>query len=135
MVAWHGNMSHLLYLYARSSKPLAAKDRAEVQRPSALERASCASIGLDEYLCCFGKIGSYNARNRYFLDVPDVTRFGTSGVSVCPGYEHTKVSRYVHGDKADLRFIKVDWDTLERPALTPWSRVQLRDRPPRLTGA
>jgi hypothetical protein len=93
VVAWHGNMSHMLDLHARGSKPLAAADLAEVQRQSVLEKAFYASIGLDEYLCWFGKIGSYNARNLYFLHVPDMARFGISGVSVRPGYEHTDVSR------------------------------------------
>ncbi|MGB2682598.1 MAG: hypothetical protein WBE39_14930 [Candidatus Competibacter sp.] len=116
VVAWHGNMSHLLHLHASGVKTLDSSKLAEVQRLAKLENEFFASIGLNQFICWFGKISPYNVRNLYFLSTNDMARFGLANVNVRPGYEQTDVSSYNDNGKiSNLQYIKVDWSTLKAP--------------------
>lgn len=119
IVAWHGNMSHLLYLHARGAKPLDAEALKEVQRLQKLENTFFASIGLDQFVCWFAKLEPYNVRNLYFLSAEDMARFGIPDVQVRPGYEKTDVSSHNSGGVINLQFIRVDWERLQRPVVAP----------------
>ena len=115
VVAWHGNMSHLLHMHATGAKPLDEKVLAEVHRLAKLENDFFASIKLDQSICWFGKIEPYNVRNSYFLDAADMARFGLAEVKVRPGYERTDVSRYNINATMNLQYIKVDWSRIQPP--------------------
>jgi hypothetical protein len=119
IVAWHGNMSHLLYMHSSGVKPLDAKSLPEVQRLVKLENSFFTRIGLDQFICWFGKIEPYKVRNMYFLDADDMARFGITDVKVRVGYEKTDVSTHNANGKINLQFIKVDWESLRRPAAAP----------------
>ena len=114
VVAWHGNMSHLLYLHISGVKLLDAKNLAEIQRLVRLENSFFASIGLDQFICWFGKVDPYNVRNMYFLNTADMAGFGLNDVNVRPGYEYTDVSSHNSG-AANLQYVKVDWSSLRLP--------------------
>lgn len=117
IVAWHGNMSHLLYMHAQGTKPLDAKALPEVQRLAKLEEAFFASIGLDEFICWFAKLEPYSVRNLYFLNADDMARFGIPEVKVRPDYEKTDVSAHNANGVINLQFIRVDWENLRRPTV------------------
>ena len=114
VVAWHGNMTHLLYLHMSGVKPLDPKNLAEVQRLVRSENSFFASIGLDQFICWFGKVDPYNVRNMYFLSAADMAGFGLNDVKVRPGYEHTDLSS--HNNRAvNMQYVKVDWSSLQLP--------------------
>lgn len=118
IVAWHGNMSHLLYLHKSGEKRLSDANLAMVQNLARLENEFFSSIGVDQYLCWFAKIEPYKVRNLYFLDVDDMARFGVTNVKVPEGYERMDVSRYnrlgVLGLE-NLQYVKVDWSNIPPP--------------------
>ncbi len=117
IVAWHGNMSHLLHMHALGTKPLDAKALTEVQSLAKLENTFFASIGLDQFICWFAKLEPYNIRNLYFLNAEDMARFGIPDVKVRPDYERTDVSAHNSNGVMNLQFIKVDWERLRRPSV------------------
>lgn len=116
VVAWHGNMSHLLYLHRSGKKPLLEADHlALVIRMARIENEFFSSIGLDQYLCWFAKMEPYNVTNLYFLDAEDMARFGLTDVKVRAGYARTDVSSYNTNGKNTLQYVKVDWSSILRP--------------------
>lgn len=117
IVAWHGNMSHLLHMHSQGTKPLDAKALLEVQRLAELENTFFASIGVDQFICWFAKLEPYNVRNLYFLTVEDMAEFGIPDVKVRPDYEKTDVSAHNANGVINLQLIKVDWKRLRRPAV------------------
>jgi hypothetical protein len=115
VVGWHGNMSHLLHMNAAGVKPLPESERASVEHRAKLEKSYFASINVDEFICWFGKIAPYDARNLYFLDAEDMARFGIKDVKVRRDYARTDVSGYNRDGVVNLQYIKVDWPRLRRP--------------------
>ena len=113
-VGWHGNMAHVLYREARGdehwSEPMMASARVLARR----EAAFYARIGVDGFVCWFGKLPPYGVPDFYALSVTDMAGFGIRDVTV----------RAPVGapPSPDVRSIAVDWGTLERirpPALLP----------------
>lgn len=119
VVAWHGNMGHLLHLHASGERPLETTPLAAVQRLAQMENEFFDRIGLDPFICWFGKIEPHRARNLYFLDVDDMARFGLSGVKARPDYARMDVSAHNAQGVVNLQHIKVDWDQLRRPPARP----------------
>ena len=117
IVAWHGNMSHLLHMHTQGTKPLDTKELIQVQRLAKLENNFFASIGLDQFICWFAKLEPYNVRNLYFLSAADMAKFGVLDVNVRPDYEKTDIAAHNANGVVNLQFIKVDWERLRRPAV------------------
>ncbi|HSV79708.1 MAG TPA: hypothetical protein VLK85_10970 [Ramlibacter sp.] len=103
-VGWHGNMAHVLYLQraglATWPEPQLASARLLAQREAELYRR----LGVDGFLCWFGKIAPYDAPEFYTLSVADMARFGVRDVEVL-------VERPPEGDLP--RLLAVDWQRLE----------------------
>lgn len=114
VVAWHGNMNHLLHLHDNGKKHLSVAALAEVRRLAILENEFFKGIGLDEYLCWFAKVEPYNVRNLYFLNPEDMAQFGLTGVNVRPGYANTDVSSHNSEGVENLRYVKVNWPSFVR---------------------
>lgn len=110
-VAWHGNMTHVLYLHQTAQ---ASWNEDLIEQAGQLARREAeffARIGVDGFVCWFGKIEPYNADDSYYLSVEDMERFGIRHVTmgeVSPG----------RGSE-EVRHIRVDWAGLEaaRPAV------------------
>lgn len=119
VVAWHGNMSHLLHMHSTGRKLLNANELSEVQRLAKLENEFFTRIGLDQFICWFGKLEPYNVRNLYFLDTHDMARFGLTEVKARHGYDRTDVSSFNANGVSNLKYVKVDWATLQRPVPAP----------------
>ena len=111
IVAWHGNAHHLLYLHKTGRKPVNASDLAVLTRLTALESAFFDSIGVDQFICWFGKIEPFNARNLYFLSKRDMERFGIREVMVRADYGASNLSGTNMRDRLNLRLLSVDWSS------------------------
>lgn len=111
-VAWHGNMTHVLYLQqsgqASWSEPLMADARQLARRETGFFRR----VGMDGFLCWFGKLAPYDAEAFYYVAVQDMEKFGIRDVSVREGAPALT-------EAEGLRMVAVDWAQLEalRPAV------------------
>lgn len=111
-VAWHGNMTHALYLQqtgqASWSENLVEGARQLARREAEFFRR----IGVDGFLCWFAKIEPYNVDDFYYLSLEDMERFGI---------RHVTVREASPGESANgtVRDVRVDWAGLEaaRPAV------------------
>jgi hypothetical protein len=116
IVGWHGNLHHLLYLHETGAKPVAKAHLKDLERVAAMESRFFEQIGVDEFVCWFAKIAPYNVHNLYFMSSDDMARFGIKDVSVRADYAVSDLSAYRRGKVEDLRFVRVDWPALTRPA-------------------
>ena len=115
-VGWHGNMAHVLYRAQQGeehwSDGLLAQARALARREDAFFRR----IGVDGFVCWFGKIVPYDVDAFYTLSVADMAGFGIRDVSVRDVAVPAGIERIV-----------VDWSTLE--AVRPAVQLQEPDAP------
>ena len=112
-VAWHGNMTHVLYLQ-QSGQESWTEERIEGARQLARREAEFfGRIGVDGFLCWFAKIAPYNVEDFYYLPVEDLTRFGVRDVTV------REAAPDAPRGTGSVRQIRVDWPSLEaaRPAV------------------
>lgn len=109
-VGWHGNITHVLHLHrsgrGRWSEQEIASARVLAQREAQFFRR----IGVDGFVCWFGKIAPYHVQGSYWLSPRDMARFGIRDVTVreiAPRSQHR-----------DRRPVVVDWMLLQatRPA-------------------
>jgi hypothetical protein len=117
IVGWHGNIRHLLYLHETGGKRMSDTIVKDLQRVTAMEAQFFQLIGVDEYVCWFAKIAPYNVHNLYFMSAEDMARFGITDVSVRADYASSDLSPYRHWGRENLRFVRVDWPSLSRPAM------------------
>jgi hypothetical protein len=111
VVGWHGDMAHVLYRARRGDEHWSEELMAQARALAAREDAFFRSIGVDGFVCWFGKIAPYDVEGFYTLSVADMAGFGIHDVSVRDP-EAPPVS-------PDLERIAVDWTALEsgRPAV------------------
>ena len=105
VVAWHGNMTHVLYLQRTGQGSWNDAQIADARRLAQLEAQLYARLGVDGFVSWFGKIAPYSAEGFYHLSLEDMARFGIRGVSV---REPQPLPEQGH-----LRRIAVDWGRLE----------------------
>jgi hypothetical protein len=109
-IGWHGNMTHVLWLDQTGKGQWGAPLMAEARDLARRESIFFRRIGVDGYVCWFGKRPPYDMPDFYALRVVDMARFGITGVTVAdPAKEDS--------DAPDL--IDVDWQRLavERPVV------------------
>jgi hypothetical protein len=110
-VGWHGDMAHVLYQAQRGDEHWSEEQLAQARVLAAREDAFFRSIGVDGFVCWFGKIAPYEVEDFYTLSVADMAGFGIRDVRVRdPGAPPAS---------PDIERIAVDWPMLEagRPAL------------------
>jgi hypothetical protein len=103
-VGWHGNMAHVLYREQSGQERWSAPVMADARRLARREAEFFRRIGVDGFVCWFGKIPPYAEREFYALSVRDMARFGIRDVSV----------RAAPAGAAPARLMKVNWASLER---------------------
>ena len=81
-VGWHGNMAHVLYRAARGEETWSEPDLAQARLLAQREEAFYRRIGVDGFLCWFGKLPPYSVDEFYTLAPQDMGRFGITGVMV-----------------------------------------------------
>lgn len=110
-VAWHGNMTHVLYLHQNGqgswTEDLIAGARQLAQREMALFQR----LGVDGFVCWFAKLAPYAVPDFYWLAREDMERFGIGGVTV--------KSQAEEPPSLLLQPVRVDWSKLDalRPAV------------------
>lgn len=111
-VAWHGNMTHVLWLAQTGQGHWSETAMAEARALARREQAFFARIGVDGFVCWFGKIPPYGIDDFYALSPRDMAYFGIRDVTV----------RAAAGDLApqpDVQRIEVDAQVVEehRPVM------------------
>jgi hypothetical protein len=114
VLGWHGNMAHVLYRARSGQEQWSEAQLAAAAILARREAAFFRSIGVDEFLCWFGKIPPYEVDEFYTLSLQDMARFGLRDVSVSDPARPPPAG-------VDVRRIDVDWATLEalRPVIRP----------------
>lgn len=113
-VAWHGNMQHVLYLQQTGQANWTASEMESARQLGAREAEFYRRIGVDGFVCWFGKLPPYNIEDFYWLSVQDMERFGIIRTSV----QEPLPSASENGEAGR---VSVDWSGLEaiRPVLLP----------------
>lgn len=111
-VAWHGNMTHVLYLQQTGQASWSDQQIEGARQLAQREALFFRRIGVDGFVCWFGKIAPYDVEDFYWLSAPDMERFGIPDVTV---RDASRVPA-----KSDLRQVVVDWATLDatRPTVS-----------------
>lgn len=107
-IGWHGNMTHVLWLDQNGKGQWDAALMAEARDLARREAIFFRRIGVDGYVCWFGKRPPYDMPDFYALRVNDMARFGITGVTVTDPAK----------DDADApELLDVDWQRLavDRP--------------------
>lgn len=111
-VAWHGNMTHVMYLH-RTGQGIWNEEQIEGARQLAAREADFyRRVGVDGFIAWFAKLPPYNVDDFYWLSVDDMKRFGLGDVT-------ERATASVEPDSGELRSVQVDWPGLEasRPAV------------------
>ena len=114
IVAWHGNYHHLrntglwkdevmirMGKYDEDTETAERIVLEEVNHLVSLEKDFFSRIGVDEYLCWFGKMPPFNVPDYYFLSREDMVYFGLAHINIPPDYEKTDLS----GFKYQIQYI------------------------------
>jgi hypothetical protein len=111
-VAWHGNMTHVLYLQQTGRASWGQNEVEDARQLASREAEFFSRIGVDSFVCWFAKIEPYNLDDFYYLSVEDMQRFGIGSVTVREESPPPQENEH-------LRFVRVDWRRLEadRPAV------------------
>ena len=104
-VAWHGNMTHVLYLRQTGQATWSDQEMEDARQLARREAAFFERIGVDGFVSWFAKIEPYNVADFYFLSAPDMERFGIRDVTIRDPSPAPADER--------LRRVQVDWAGLE----------------------
>jgi hypothetical protein len=106
-VGWHGNMAHVLYREQSGQERWSPPVMADARRLARREAEFFRRIGVDGFVCWFGKIPPYAEREFYFLSARDMARFGIRDVVVRAAPASAASSK-------EMRLVTVNWASLER---------------------
>ena len=81
-VGWHGNMAHVIYRQLRGEEQWSEDMMSQARELAPREEAFFRSVGVDGFICWFGKIPPYYEDDFYALSVADMRRFGITDVTV-----------------------------------------------------
>lgn len=111
-VAWHGNMTHALYLHQAGKEPLDPQPLESARELAGREAEFYRRIGVDGFVAWFAKLEPYNVEDFYALSAPDMERFGIRDVTAPAAPDGEP-------DQDGVRMVRVDWSRLEadRPAV------------------
>lgn len=124
VVAWHGNIQHLVYLHESGERVMVQPTYEGLLATAKREADFFALVGVNPFICWFGKIAPFKVRNFYFLSVEDMARFGITDVTARAGYEETDTG---YMDQfffiSNLKRLDVDWNTYQAVAPQPESTL------------
>ena len=118
-VGWHGNMAHVLHLLRTGQEHLTEGQVDSARQLAARESAFYTGIGVDGFVCWFGKLAPNDVEDFYWLSVADMARFGIRDVTVV-------TPATVTAPDPQMRELRVDADALE----TARRAARPSDRPP-----
>jgi hypothetical protein len=113
-VAWHGNMTHVLYLQQTGQGNWSEKEIDDARQLARREVEFFRRVGVDGFVCWFGKIEPYNVADFYALAPQDMERFGIHDVWL----RHPATE--APADDA-ITMLQVDWSGIKptMPAILP----------------
>lgn len=118
VVGWHGNIQHLVYLHESGERVMVEPTYQALLATAQREAEFFAMIGVDPFVCWFGKVEPFKIRNFYFLSVADMARFGITNVTARQDYADTDTD---YMDRfffiSNLERLDVDWAVYQ--AVTP----------------
>ena len=100
-VGWHGNIAHALYLQDSGQEHWNESQIASARQLAAREADFFGRIGVDGFICWFGKLAPDDVEDFYWLSVDDMARFGIRDVTVgipAPGVTANPEVREIHVD-------------------------------------
>lgn len=103
-VGWHGNIAHVLYLQQTGQASWNDKELAQARVLARREADFFRSIGVDGFVCWFGKIAPYHVHDAYYLSAEDMAGFGIHDV---------RMGAAPQAADAGVQPLHVDWSTLE----------------------
>jgi hypothetical protein len=108
-VGWHGNMTHVLHLAQTGQASWTEPQMQDARRLARREQAFFRRVGVDGFVCWFGKIPPHNVDEFYALVPQDMARFGIADVTVGDGAAAAGAPE----------LITVDWERIggHRPAV------------------
>jgi hypothetical protein len=106
-VGWHGNMAHVLWLAQTGQGSWSAGAMAQARELARREADFYARIGVDGFVCWFGKIPPYDVDDFYALSPADMERFGIRDVTVRSAAKDA-------GPRPDVQMLQVDPATLQQ---------------------
>lgn len=111
-VAWHGNMTHVLYLHQTGKDALDQQPLESARELATREAQFYRRIGVDGFVAWFAKLEPYNVDDFYALSAPDMERFGIRDVTAPAAPDGEP-------DQDGVRMVRVEWSRLEadRPAV------------------
>lgn len=127
VVGWHGNIQHLVYLHETGERVMVEQTYQGMVETAQHEADFFAMIGVNPFVCWFGKVDPFNVKNFYFLTVADMERFGIRNVTARPDYADTDTD-YMNRlfFISNLKLLEVDWAAYE--AVPPVAKyTSLRD--------
>lgn len=92
VVAWHGTVSHRLYLHRTGEQLLGAPELAYTLSLAAEEVAFFRKHGVDGFIAWVGKLPPFSARNFYILSPQDMADLGAPAATVQPDYIDSDLS-------------------------------------------
>jgi hypothetical protein len=117
VVGWHGNIQHLVYLHESGERVMVYPTYQSMLATAQKEADFFAMIGVDPFICWFGKIAPFDVRNFYFLSVADMERFGIKNVTARQDYSDTDTD---YMDQwffiSNLERLEVDWTNYQAVA-------------------
>ena len=120
VVGWHGSIQHLVYLHESGQRVMVYPTYQTMLATAQEEADFFAMIGVDPFVCWFGKIAPFNVRNFYFLSVADMERFGIKNVTARQDYSETDTD---YMDQwffiSNLQRLDVDWTTYKAVVPAP----------------
>ncbi|MFC5500314.1 hypothetical protein ACFPOE_22415 [Caenimonas terrae] len=114
-VAWHGNMTHVLYLQQTGQASWSPEMLEGARQLAVREQQFYRQAGVDGFVCWFGKIAPYDVDEFYALSADDMRRFGLGEVGIRDGPPPEAGGR-------DVRLLEVDWAQLD--AIRPTVRLE-----------
>lgn len=110
-VAWHGTMTHVMYLQQTGQAQWTATQIEGARMLARREQAFYRGIAVDGFVGWFGKIAPYSAPGLYSLPLADLARFGIGDVMVR--------NPVLEPPNPAVLELHVDWATLDvlRPAV------------------
>lgn len=106
-VGWHGNMAHVLFLQDSGRQHWSDTQIASARLLAAREADFYSRIGVDGFVCWFGKMAPYDVEDFYWLSADDMARFDIQDVILLTPMSGVTAN-------PEVREIRVDGDTLER---------------------
>lgn len=82
VVGWHGNMTHVMHLHQSGQGTWEERAIAGARVLARREQQFFARIGVDGFVCWFGKLPPHAAPGFYAVAVADMERFGIRDVQV-----------------------------------------------------